>query len=57
MMVISVEFSDTYVSFEELPKIKLFITSESNSDGCMVFNLDFGLRIFGQKRFLDQASR
>ena len=33
LMVISVEFNDTYVSFEELPKIELFITSESNSDG------------------------
>ena len=33
LMVISVEFNDTYVSFEELPKIELFVTSESNSDG------------------------
>ena len=33
LMVISVEFHDTHVSFEELPKIELFVTSKSNSDG------------------------
>ena len=32
-MVISIEFNNTHVSFEKLPKIELTVSSESNSDG------------------------